>query len=287
MKKTLVTLIIILVAAVSVCAAYAVVRDLSGSLFSKKGLAGSGVIATQTFEIGPFTAVDASQNARVTLVKGSGPVTVKADDNVMPYVRIETRSGELKIGLQGINSTRDITFEVTVPTDGNIRSLDASGAARIIAEPVLTADEIEIESSGASKVVAMIDCRKAEIEASGAARAEIGGRIGECEAESSGAAKVKLVVETVACRLSASGAAHITASGSAHNAWIDASGASKVHAGELTARDCTVSISSASKASVHCTGTLKGEVSSAGSLTYSGDCRMLVTKSSAGSISKN
>ena len=249
MKKIILTLLTLLAVAVAVGCLYGTARtlvDRTGRLTLK----GSGHLPTRTFDAPRFDGVYASSTADVTIVKGSGPITVEADDNVMEYVAIRVEEGRLRIKLdtdQRYNNFNNVTFRVTVPTNGRLAELKASGAAKIVAEPVLTADEIEFDASGAAKLVAMVACETCEIDISGASRAEIGGRIGACEAEASGAAKLKLVARTATCDLDASGASNIEAIGAADRCELSASGAAKIDASELVLLDSQASASGSGK----------------------------------------
>ncbi len=101
------------------------------------------------------------------------------------------------------SSFNNVTFRVTVPTDGRVAELKASGAAKIIAEPVLTADDRarrlgRCEARGDGRLRRNVRNRYFGNFQS----REIGGRIGTCAAEASGAAKLKLVARTAVCAIS-------------------------------------------------------------------------------------
>ncbi len=60
---------------------------------------GSGHLTTRTFDAPRFDGVYASSTADVTIVKGSGPITIEAGDNVMEYVVADVEAGRLRIKL--------------------------------------------------------------------------------------------------------------------------------------------------------------------------------------------
>ena len=64
------------------------------------------------------------------------------------------------------------------------------------------------------------------------------------------------------------------------------SSASKLSAAEFAVTDCNVDTSSAAKATVNCTGTLRAAASSGSSIRYTGDCKTSISKSSGGSVSR-
>ncbi len=290
MKKIILTLLTLLAVAVAAGCLYGTARTLVDRT-GRRTLKGSGHLTTRTFDAPRFDGVYASSTADVTIVKGSGPITVEADDNVMEYVAIRVEEGRLRIKLdtdQRYNSLNNVTFRVTVPTDGRLAELKASGAAKIVAEPVLTADEIEFDASGAAKLVAMVACETCEIDISGTSKAEIGGRIGTCAAEASGASKLKLVARTATCDLDASGASKIEAIGAAERCELSASGAAKIDASEFVVVDCQASASGSGKVSADCTRRLSARATGAGKVVYQSRENLHVTasKSGAGSVSE-
>lgn len=292
MKKIVLSLIGLFVIAVVAGCLYSVAGNLKGSYgFGRKSLRGSGNLVTQTFVVGDFDAIAARNAASVQIVKGSGPVTVKADDNVMEHVEVIVKNGTLYVGFtEGNTDRRNVTLEVTVPSDGNLKSICASGAVKLSSEPVLTADEIEIKASGASKMAVLVNAKQCDIRVSGASKVEVGGAAEACEAKTSGASKLKLVLKTVTCELESSGASKIDAEGSSHNLIADASGASNISAEKFVVANCKASASSASKIGVNCTDQLNASASSAGNVSYvksgSGALQTRVSSSSGGSVTE-
>lgn len=280
MKKILISLAGVV--AIAICAGC--LFGFASNRFDKR-IKGSGKLITRTVEVGAFDAVRASSTASVALVAGSGPVTVQADDNIMDRVKVTVEEGTLVIGMtQG--SYSNITLEVTVPTDGKLTALRASGASKIVCEPVLTADDIDLKASGASKLVAIVRCNECEIDASGASKVEIGGDMSCCEAEATGASRLKLVIKAGTCKLRASGASKMEVQGSAASSSIEVSGASSLTADEFVTETCDVDASGASKASVNCTAKLVANASSASKIVYTDGANLnkVISKSSAGSV---
>lgn len=288
MKKIIITLVVILAAALAAGSLYAVAGDLVRTIGDNRALKGSGQIVTRTVDVGPFRGVKAFSCARVTLVKGSGPVTVKVDDNLLEYLHVKVEKGTLRIGLKnneertGFSNFNDVTLEVTVPSNGEIGELKTSGAARIVAEPILTADDIELDASGASKIVAMVECRKCGLDASGASQIEAGGVADICEADASGASKISLAIRAKRCDLDASGASKIAAQGSADRCDLDASGASSIDAEALKTAEATAESSGSSSVRLYCTRSLKASASGAGKIAYRSDGATTLSTNTSG-----
>mgnify|MGYP002669416759 CR=1 FL=1 len=210
---------------------------------------GSGKLITREIAVAPFTALEVSNGANVTLTTGSGPAVVETDDNMMEYVEVKMEDGTLTIGFEGeCTSLTNVTLRVTVPTDGRLNRLRASGASKIVAEPVLQSKNLKLRLSGASKLVAVVKCGTCALDISGASKAEVGGDMDVCEAE--------------------------------------VSGASNLNAEDFVTTTCVVSASGASNARVNCSSKLTAEASSASKITYSGNCTNNSIESSGASTVK-
>ena len=210
---------------------------------------GSGKLITREIAVAPFTALEVSNGANVTLTTGSGPAVVETDDNMMEYVEVKVEDGTLTIGFEGeCTSLTNVTLRVTVPTDGRLNRLRASGASKIVAEPVLQSKNLKLRLSGASKLVAVVKCGTCALDISGASKAEVGGDMDVCEAE--------------------------------------VSGASNLNAEDFVTTTCVVSASGASNARVNCSSKLTAEASSASKITYSGNCTNNSIESSGASTVK-
>lgn len=253
-------------------------------------LRGSGHVVTKEAWVEDFDKISAQNNVTVYIVNGKPgrTITVKADDNVMEYVETKVEKGTLKIGFRGeFRNFNNVTFEVTIPSDGKLNGLAVSGASKIAAEPVLTADAVDLKCSGASKLAVNVKCTTCDIDVSSASKAEVGGDMGSCKADVSGAAKFRLAANMQRCDMDVSGAAKVEADGTARTCTIEVSGASSVAADTFVTANCKVKASGASKVLVNCTDSLTANASGASRIIYTGGSTNNVIESSgAGSVSR-
>lgn len=132
---------------------------------------------------------------------------------------------------------------------GSVVTFKLSGASKGKFEGMMKAKEMELEMSGASKLVVNAEVEKAEIELSGASALLLTGKAQTSEVEVSGAAKGDL--------------------------------------GQFQVEDVNVEVSGASKLILSVTKGLKGKVSGASKVVYSGDIHPEVRVSGAAAIKKN
>ena len=263
MKKIL--LIFVILGALASVAGCILGLSASEVLASPNRINGSGNLIDRTIPAPDFETVSSACGVTVLITDdNTDRIRIEADDNLM-----EERQGTLRVALdQGRKGARNVSnahVTVTVPSNGKIRALKASSASQIVCRTALGADDFSIETSSAAKVEAAV-------------------KAGKCSLQASSASKIVAALAVEECRAPAARAAKITLSGKAAQFRANLSSAAKLSADELDAATCSIDTSSGSKASVHCTGTLRANASSGSSIRYSGDCSTHLSKSSGGSI---
>lgn len=247
---------------------------------------GNGHIVARTQSIPAFEAIDASRGIKVTVTEAkAGIVRIEADDNLIDKVIVEVKNGTLRIGIDpSVKNLSDHHVAVTVPYHTKIGALEASSAASIRCDRPLKAAKTSLSASSASKIETDVESTNCKIDASSAAKIIAAVTAEECEIETSSAAKAVATLATRKCSFDASSASKIEAKGTAGQCEADLDSAAKLSADEFEVQDYDIEISSGAAADIRCTGTLRAEASSGGSVRYSGDCSTRIEKSSGGSI---
>jgi len=208
---------------------------------------GSGNVVTQEEDISGFDRVDASHAFKVDIRQGETfSVVVRIDDNLLDKLLVEKEGSTLKISLKPslafLNTTQEA--EVTMP---ELTGLDLSGAVRATISGFASAEYLDVDASGASRL-------SGDIEAGDA-------------------------------RFDVSGASDVTLSGSAANVIVDASGASTVDLADFPVADANVEAGGASNVTVDASGRLDADASGASHVYYLGSPTMgRVETSGASSI---
>ena len=257
-----------------------------GSRFSES-LRGNGDPVTKTIPCPEFTSVEAMRCVRVRLVdEPTDQITVRADENVMPYVWITCENKQLVATIDPvINSIGDIEVEVIAPRNGRIRSLSAHSAGRVDAGELAGEQPLKLKVSSAGRIDGSFTVPAFAANASSAGKIE--GRVvtGNVSLDGSSAAKIELEIEAERVEADASSAAKIELEGRAVSCKVHASSSGQVDAGELTVDDADVRASSGGKSTVCCSKSLKANASSGGAVENG--CRPEqadVTTSSGGSV---
>lgn len=258
--------------------------------FPNKALRGNGILVTKTIALPEFTKVSAHRAAEVLLVEESvKQISVRADENVMPYVVITCQKGVLEITLDdAIKNVGEITFEVEVPMNKAITRLSSSSGAEIALKEGLTLDSGEsltLTSSSAGKIEGRFERKSLELKASSGAEIKGEFRTTKIHMDASSAAEIEGRVMAEELTANASSGASIELEGTAVKSELDASSGADIDAEKLTTTDCRAGASSGADIDCHCTGSLKASASSGGSIYNAGNPTSTeIQKSSGGSV---
>lgn len=252
-----------------------------------KRLKGSGNIIIKEVELPAFQAVQASRAVQVNLVADKGQKgMIEADDNIMEYVKIKSKNGVLILTIdEDVRTISSIHVKITAPTNGKLTALRASSAAKIESEITLSADEMEVDASSAASIQATINAEKSNFELSSAAtiKAEVMG--GSCSIEATSSANFKGTLAVRHCEVEGSSAADIYLEGAALSCEAELSSAADLNASKFAVKRYAIEVSSAADADILCLESLNASASSAGDITYAGNCQQQrISRSSGGSI---
>ncbi len=206
---------------------------------------GSGKVVEEERELPGFTAVKVSEGIDLVLRQGNREaVVVKADDNVLKYIRTVVEGNTLKIDMDGgnIRSARHLLVDVTFR---EIERIEGSSGSDIVSDGPITASALQIRMSSGSDLKIEVDAKELICELSSGSDAVLRGRVG--------------------------------------NLIIEASSGSDVKARDLEAVNGRLRVSGGSDAWVQVTGELEMEASGASDITFTGNPRVLSQKSSGAS----
>lgn len=192
---------------------------------------------TETRSIRSFEKLEASTALNIIYVQGT-PVSLKisGDGQDVAATKIKQSGDKLKIWRtdreqKNFGRHRTVTITVTTPV---IREIELSGACDFSAKRLSYSGDVEIETSGASKVsISDLNAQNVEIDCSGASNIAV--------AKSS----------TRKIELDLSGASKASIAGSTGDLDLDCSGASDASLGKLKAVEGKIDVSGASKATTN------------------------------------
>lgn len=262
MKKILIILVIL---GAMAAAAGCIIGVSARCLFT----GGNNERTTKMIPAPEFHAINAARAVKVVISdKLSDQIRIEASDKIIDQVIVRSDAGELNITIDPIFIIGNTYVTVTVPANGQIRSLEAKSAAEIHSEVPLAAQKFNLGASSAARIEAAITATKCSIDASSASQIVADLSVGECEIKLSSASKAEL-------------------KGFATDCSVKLSSGAKLEAHDFAVTDYTLDTASGSRAEINCTGTLHTDASSGSSIRYTGDCKGLLHMSSGASVRKN
>ncbi|MBQ3211977.1 MAG: DUF2807 domain-containing protein [Alistipes sp.] len=236
-------------------------------------ITGSGNIITKRIPaITGYDAIKASRAVTVTMAESEGDqITIKADDNIMPYVVVRKEGNSLVIGIDdNIKSINRIDVNVTLPKNSKLNELKASSAASININTTIEGRSLSLDAASAASInIAKADVDFFDADASSAANISGAVKSNDCYVDASSAANINLTILAVQCKSNASSAANIKLSGEVATFEGEASSAAKIEAKGVTARTNAIAdASSGAKVTVNAEKRLDAKASSGGVVTY-------------------
>lgn len=256
-------------------------------------LRGSGNIITESRIVpADYHAVVTSRAVKVTLENRTGTTAIiRADDNVMPHIKIENRNGVLEIKIDDeIRSINSMTAEVRLPKSDNISRLEATSASHIDVDYTIQSAKLYVEASSAADInISKADVTHCNIDAGSAAKVTGAIKATECYINAKSAADAKVQILSNTCYADASSAADITLAGEAGTLNLKASSAADINA--LNAKvlvNTSADASSGANIKVNAGKALTADASSGGTVAYKSDhdVNIHIKKSSGGSVRK-
>ena len=256
-------------------------------------LRGSGNIITESRIVpADYHTVVTSRAIKVTLENREGTTAIiRADDNVMPHIKIENKNGVLKIKIDDeIRTINSMTAEVRLPKSTNISRLEATSASHIDVDYTIQSAKLYAEASSAADInISKADVTHCNIHASSAAKVTVAIKATECNINAISAANAKVQILANTCYADASSAADITLAGEAGTLYLKASSAADINALNAKALvNTSADASSGANIKVNAGKALTADASSGGTVAYKSDhdVNIHIKKSSGGSVRK-
>lgn len=280
-KAALATLLVAAVAVPSM-AQTAKVTVIKADNSSKDKVVTDGTTCKASFVFSEITAIKASSVFEVEVTKSNaGRVTVTAPKRTLEHIIVKHEGGALILRVENgysFSSNKPARgknlrgpIKVTVEA-AKLSKIDLSGASKITLKDSFNEDECFVDLSGATNAkLGNLSARKMKYDVSGASSLIQNGSFTEVSIDASGASKVKITGNIVTLDADISGASSVILNGKGESVNVDASGASVFSGEEFTVNNAKVDLSGASKGKIRVLRSIKGELSGASKLIYSGN----------------
>jgi hypothetical protein len=168
---------------------------------------GSGQIETEEFEVADFNSLEFMGLGNIIITQGDKEsLTVEAENNVIENLEVSTQGNTLSIGFKNrfinIIPTKPINYYLTVK---DLREIKISGAGNVKCEQLTTRD-MRILSSGLGNMEMQLAAEELQVDISGAGKIVISGEVKTQFITISGAGAYEAFnLESSDCKISISG----------------------------------------------------------------------------------
>jgi len=207
-RLALLFILTLIVAASSACNVFPIVIDNGG--FNMVN--GSGDVITEEREVSGFDRITLSGFGQVNIEQGDEEsLTVRTDDNIMPYIKTEVRGNTLVLDFtdaakhKSFDPSNGIRFDLVVK---DLSRLDVSGAGDIHVDSLET-EKLTIDLSGAGNLeISDLTANELVVYVSGAGNTMVSGQVIGLEVKLSGIGNINasnLETETAILNMSGAG----------------------------------------------------------------------------------
>ena len=168
---------------------------------------GLAEVISETREVSRFHSIRLSINGDVTVTQGKGQsLEIRADDDIMPRLRIKVKNGTLVIS--SIGAVRGSAFlEIDIEME-EIKGLNISGSGTIKFKNRIEADTVSLKISGSGSIFLELDASDIDTKISGSGVINLSGTVRSHTIEISGSGDTKafeLITEKTSVKISGSG----------------------------------------------------------------------------------
>lgn len=173
----------------------------------------SETVKQETRQVSSFDQINAESAFVVYLSQGTEQsVIVETEENYIDKIQTDVKNGVLYIGLKNLERTnrnlKTLRVYVTIPV---IRGIEASSATSVkMKTPVKSDGTVSLKLSGASNIDELtLDCRKFELQLSGASKMNLNLTGNEASIDVSGASNLTISGKVGVLNMNGSGASKI------------------------------------------------------------------------------
>lgn len=234
--------------------------------FNGKTVKGNGILAEKERGKMDFTAINSSGSIDVIIADVTdAPVKVSGDENLIDSIEVYVKDGVLNAHFKkGLGYSSKNGLKVTVPNNGQINKITASGSSDVYIEGCLVAKDMYLSGRGSSDIKGNV---KAE----------------NCELNFKGSSDFKGNIETVTCKVNCSGSSDCIISGSADVCDISMSGSSDFKGFDFMVNKFDCSTSGSSDVQITCNEELSVRASGSSDVYYKGDAKIISQRLSGSS----
>ncbi len=211
-----------------ICVAFIASQTINAQWFGSKKITGNGDVVTKTIETNDYDQIQISGSIDAQLIAGSeGSIKIEAESNIMDYIEIDSKRGELSVGLEdGINFSTRKGIKVYIPVE-SIKAVSLAGSGDIYSDLTLRSDVMKISVAGSGDITLITESRNLNLAVAGSGDLKVSGRTEQLDASVAGSGDISaynLKANNVKASIAGSGDVAVFCNGGSMQASIVGSG---------------------------------------------------------------
>ncbi|TMM28778.1 DUF2807 domain-containing protein [Polaribacter aestuariivivens] len=138
---------------------------------------GNGNVITVNRTTDDYDAINAGGSFDVILIKGTeGKITIEGEENIIPYIETEVKSGSLKINFKkntNISTTKRLTVTVTFK---DIESIGLGGSGNITSKEIINAKDFSVSLGGSGNIDLQLNAKNVNANIGGSGNIDLEGK---------------------------------------------------------------------------------------------------------------
>lgn len=234
---------------IAIVSIFFVNTTINAQLFQKK-IKGNGDITTITRTVSDYHKIGIAGDFDVKLVKGKeGTITIKADENLLEFIKTEVKNGNLSIKVKkGYQIRPKKQIEITIPYN-EINGVSLAGSGNIFSIDEIKSNELKLSLAGSGNMDLKILAKNSDTNIAG-----------------SGNIKLKGIASEIRCSIAGSG---------------------NLNGYNLKTNKATIKIAGSGNVKIEVTNEVHANIAGSGNVIYTGNPEIVKSKSAgSGSVVK-
>lgn len=260
----------------------------NGNFGFGKHLTGNGIIKEQSRGNMDFSAINISGAVDVFISHATdASVMVSGDENLIDSIETRVDDGVLYIRFKkGFGYSSKKGLKVTVPNNGHISSIAASGSSDVLVEKTLTANDLEISCMGSSDFKGAVKAQTCKLTFLGSSDFKGDIQAQECKLSFQGSSDFKGSLEALTCEISCAGSSDCIITGKANTCKAHLSGSCDFKGYDFVVDTLECTSAGSSDVQITCNKELRIRASGSSDVNYKGSA-IVADKDLSGSSDLN
>lgn len=179
-----------------------------------KKIKGNGTMATEVRELNPYETISVNGSIYVTLTSGKeGSITLEAEENLLEYIEIINKNGNLRIRTKdqvSLRTSHGKGIKINIPVT-EVSKLELNGSGDIEGTFPLNTNQLKLSVNGSGDIEVNVSVEKLKAAVAGSGDIDISGEAKEFNAAVTGSGDIDAkALKATICKATVTGSGDIS-----------------------------------------------------------------------------